>query len=305
MPDFECARKSSALSRSWPAFSGTPLRSIPLRSIRLRSISLRAIRAAVILTTAIILLPAGVLAQSRSGYASEAASGSAAGSGSGSAASALAPSEIVRRLVEQNQIRSDRLRYFTSRRHYHVEFHGLGRSMAADMDVQATYTAGSGKTFQVLNESGSRILLNHVLKKLLDTEQADSQRHESSLTSANYTFNYQEAASENGRRLYVFAVEPKQKSELLYRGKIWVDAQDYAVTRVDAQPAENPSFWIKSTEIHHVYAKEGEFWLPQTNRSQSKIRLGGTALLTIDYGTYQFEQPHGTAPAPAAGVASQ
>lgn len=79
------------------------------------------------------------------------------------------------------------------------------------------------------------------------------------------------------------------KNKLLYRGKIWIDSEDYAVVRVEAQPAENPSFWIKSTEIHHLYEKDGEFWLPRMNRSESKIRLGGTSMLTIDYGVYQFE----------------
>jgi hypothetical protein len=199
--------------------------------------------------------------------------------------------EIIRRMVEQNEIRAEHLKYFTSRRHYHVDFHGLGRSASADMHVQATYTAGTGKTFQVIDESGSHILLNHVLKRLLQTEQDDSRQRTAALTPTNYNFVFQTEATENGRPLYVFAVEPKAKNKLLYRGIIWIDARDYAVVRVEAQPAENPSFWIKNTEIHHTYAKNGEFWLPQTNRSESKVRLGGTAVLTIDYGTYQLAEP--------------
>lgn len=215
----------------------------------------------------------------------------AAQSATAPADTAVSESEVVQRMVQQNELRTERLKYFTSRRSYHVEFHGFGKSMTADMHAQVTYNAGSGKTFQVLDESGSHVLLNHVLKKLLETEQDDSKQPKAALTPANYTFHLQTTTSENGRTLYIFGVEPKVKNKLLYRGKIWIDAQDYAVVRVEAQPAENPSFWIKSTDIHHVYAKNGEFWLPQTNRSESKTRLGGTALLTIDYGVYQFEQP--------------
>jgi len=44
--------------------------------------------------------------------------------------------------------------------------------------------------------------------------------------------------------------------------------------------------------IHHLYAKTGEFWPPETNRSESKIRLGGSALRTIDDATSHFEDPH-------------
>jgi hypothetical protein len=203
---------------------------------------------------------------------------------------------IVEHMVEQNAIRAQRLKYFTSRRHYHIEFHGLGRLVSADMHVQATYVAGSGKSFQVVDESGSHLLIDHVLKKLLETEQDDSRQQKAALTPTNYDFVFQTKATENGRPVYLFAVAPKVKNKLLYRGRIWIDARDYAVVRVEAQPAENPSFWIKNTEIQHVYAKNGEFWLPQTNKSESKVRLGGTAVLTIDYGAYQFEEPRNATP---------
>jgi hypothetical protein len=202
------------------------------------------------------------------------------------------PSEIVQRIVQHNALRSEHLKYFTSLRHYHIEVQGLGRSTSADMHATVTYTVGAGKTFQVVDESGSHLLVNHVLLRLLETERDDSrEQQQSALTPSNYNFDFQTETTENGRPVYVFAVEPRTKNKLLYRGKIWIDAADYAVVRVDAQPAENPSFWIKSTQIHHVYAKNGEFWLPQTNRSESKVRFGGTAVLTIDYGTYQFDAP--------------
>jgi len=207
------------------------------------------------------------------------------------AAAPVPAAVIVQRMVEQNRARAQRLKYFTSVRHYHLAFHGFGRSMTADMHVKASYISGSGKTFQVLDQSGSHLLLDHVLRKLLETEQDDSRQQKAALTPANYNFAFQEQTVENGRTVYVFAVEPRIKGKLLYRGKIWIDGDDYAVIRVEAQPAESPSFWIKKTEIHHVYAKSGEFWLPEMNRSETKVRFGGSAVLTIDYGTYQFEEP--------------
>ena len=188
-----------------------------------------------------------------------------------SAANASAPVQapaIVQRMVEQNALRAQHLKYFTSLRHYHIEFHGLGRSLAADMHAQVTYKAGLGKTFQVIDQSGSHMLLSHVLRKLLETEQDDSRQQNAGLTPTNYDFVLQNKTTENGRPAYVFTVTPKVKNKLLYRGRIWVDAGDYAVVRVEAQPAENPSFWIKSTDIHHSYVKIGEFWLPQTNNSE-------------------------------------
>jgi hypothetical protein len=202
-----------------------------------------------------------------------------------------AAAAIVQRMVAANALRAQHLQYFTSRRRYHVDFRGLGRTMSADMDAEVTYVAGSGKTFRVIDESGSQLLLKHVLLKLLETERDDSHEQKAALTPDNYTFTFQSESELNGRPVYAFAVEPKVKNKLLYRGTIWIDAADYAVVRIEAQPAENPSFWIKSTEIQHAYAKIGEFWLPQSNRSESKVRLGGSAVLTIDYGTYQLKEP--------------
>jgi hypothetical protein len=76
-------------------------------------------------------------------------------------------------------------------------------------------------------------------------------------------------------------------NKYLYRGKIWVDATDFAVARIDAEPAKNPSIWISSTAINHEYTKTDGFWLPAQNRSETKVRVGGKAVLTIDYGKYQ------------------
>jgi hypothetical protein len=57
------------------------------------------------------------------------------------------------------------------------------------------------------------------------------------------------------RRMYVLALEPKNKSKFLFRGRIWVDADDFAVVRVEAEPAKSPSFWTKSSQIEQLYQR--------------------------------------------------
>jgi hypothetical protein len=206
--------------------------------------------------------------------------------------------------MEQNDVRTAHLKHYSSCRHYQVEFHGFGRSMNASMDVEASYDAASGKSFRVIDESGSHVLLNHVLHKLLDTEKDDSREKDSGLTPANYEFKYLGTAFENGRQQFMFRVEPKARKKLLYRGKIWVDAHDYALVKVEAEPAVNPSFWIKNTNIHQLYLKSGEFWLPAQNRSETKVRMGGIAILTIDYGAYQIDAASSDSPLTADRLVS-
>jgi len=71
-----------------------------------------------------------------------------------------------------------------------------------------------------------------------------------------------------------------------------VNDKDFAVCRIEAEPAKNPSFWIKKTDIHHSFMKVGDFWLPAENTSISHIRFDGRATLTIKYGGYEIESAH-------------
>jgi hypothetical protein len=193
-------------------------------------------------------------------------------------------------MEDRNKERSERLRHYSSERHYHVEYHGFPGTIAASMDVEATYDAPSSKRFRVLSQTGSGLLIDHVLKKLLKSEQeAARDQSRTALTTENYTFGLVGSEVSDGRRFYVLQVEPRVERKLLYLGRIWVDGNDYAVEKIEAEPAQNPSFWIRKTEIHHVYSKIGDFWLPERNRSETKVPIGGTAVLTIDYGVYRVE----------------
>jgi hypothetical protein len=86
----------------------------------------------------------------------------------------------------------------------------------------------------------------------------------------------------------VLRLLPKTKNKFLYRGKIWVDAQDFAVVRIEGEPGKNPSMWIKKTGIAHKYVKVDGFWLPAENHTESFIRLGGKATLSIEYQDYKI-----------------
>jgi hypothetical protein len=200
---------------------------------------------------------------------------------------ALTSSQIVGEMIRHNQARADGLRHYESLRTYQVEYKGYSAHIAAKMVVDAGYDAVGGKTFRILSQSGSGLLLDKVLKRLIESEKdAQHQKDASALTPANYTFKLTGIESVSGRPAYVLEVEPLVENKYLYRGKIWVDAADFAVAEIQAEPARNPSIWISSTAIHHQYIRTDGFWLPAQNRSETKVRVGGTAVLTIDYGTY-------------------
>jgi hypothetical protein len=160
------------------------------------------------------------------------------------------------------------------------------------MQVKVSYTAPGMKTFTIESESGSELLLNHVLHRLLESEKeagSDAANRDAvALTTDNYRFSSLGCAQGNGKPQYVMQVEPLRDNKFLYRGTVWIDATDFAVTRIDAEPAKNPSMWIKRTVIHHEYEKAGEFYLPALNRTVTDVRMGGQAVLTIRYQDYKL-----------------
>ena len=210
---------------------------------------------------------------------------------------AMTSSQIVEEMVRHNQARAEGLKHYQSLRHYEVEYKGYSAKIDAKLVVEANYDAVSGKTFRIVSQSGNSLLIDKVLKRLVQTEKdADQDKSSTALTSANYKFRLVGIEKVDERPAYVLEVEPLVDSKYLYRGKIWVDGADFAVARIEAEPAKNPSFWISSTAINHQYTRTDGFWFPAQNRSETKVRLGGTAVLTIDYGAYQV-----TPESPVAG----
>ena len=203
----------------------------------------------------------------------------------------LSTEEIVTRMVERNLERARALGAYQGTRIYRLEYRGFPSSRSADMTVEVKYRSPGTKDFRIRSENGSKLILDRIFKRILQTEkEALSEENQSrvALNQDNYRFALAGFETMPTGPSYVLSVEPRTDNKLLYRGRIWVDAEDFAVVRLEGSPAKNPSFWTKETKIEQVYAKVGNFWLPLSNRSSSDIRLGGRASFSIDYQDYQI-----------------
>ena len=203
----------------------------------------------------------------------------------------LTVDQVVSRLEQRNRERAAALRSFQATRAYHMEYRGTFGNRDADMTVSLTYTSPDDKAFVVLSQSGNKFIFDHIFKRLLQEERdasSEENRQRTALNSKNYDFTLVGYENSPESPQYILNVIPKTENKYLYRGKIWVDAKDFAVTRIEAEPAKNPSFWIKKCQINHQYQKVDDFWLPAQNKSESWIRLGGYALLTIEYNNYKL-----------------
>ena len=207
----------------------------------------------------------------------------------------LAVSEVVANLVAGNAERAKALDSYTGRRTYRLDYHGLPGNLQSEMVVKVIYRAPSTKKFTVISEKGSKLIINRVFHKLLESEEEAlnaKNRQETALNVLNYEFTLIRFEHTPERSCYVLSVRPKASNKFLYHGTIWVDATDFAVSRIEAEPAKNPSFWTKKSQILQTYIKAGNFWMPSNNRTTTTVRFGGKAVLNIDYDDYELSESH-------------
>jgi outer membrane lipoprotein-sorting protein len=204
----------------------------------------------------------------------------------------LTADEVMKRVIEMNDTRAKALEGYTSLRAYHLECQCVSHKNA-DMVVRVEYQAPDKKEFTIVSESGSGSVRHRVFRKLLEAEQ-ESMREEnqrlSAITPENYKFRVSDYEKTDTEEFYVLDTQPRSKNKFLFRGYIWVDAKDFAITQVEGEPAANPSWWTVKTDFKRRYQKIGDFWLPESNESETKVRVFGTAVLSIEYRDYQITQ---------------
>ena len=217
-------------------------------------------------------------------------------------ASALPSDQVVARMVSRNRERASSLEGYRGRRHYHLDYTGVFGARQADMVVEVLYHSPDEKEFNVISESGSKWICHHVLRRLMQVEQENARpgaRERTEINPENYSFELTGVEnSAEGSTYYVLQAEPKTPSAYLFRGKVWVDGRDFAVARIEGEPARNPSRWTKQSDFRHEYQCLDGFWLPARNDTVTQLHLLGQSHLTIEYTDYELTRAEGSAQTP-------
>ncbi len=205
------------------------------------------------------------------------------------AQSPLPLDEILTRMKQADQNRLSRFTGYTGTRNYSINTPRIGLKASMKVDVQVLPTGV--KQFKIISMTGPGALRKLVFQRMLDTESKASQPESQSTTKINqdnYDFKFVETRSENNRNVYVLAAEPRTGNPLLFRGNISVDAEHFAITRLEGSPAKKPSMWVESTRFVHEYVPVGEHWFASSNRSQTNVRVFGKAEVLIEYNDYKL-----------------
>jgi hypothetical protein len=197
-----------------------------------------------------------------------------------SSRSSQASSDTVSRFLESGQ---PPLKAYRARRH--LEASSRGGKMKAQLDAQTTLTDGAF-SFEVLNESGSNLLRQRVLRAALLEEQDNhnsAKLADSDFTRENYDFLVQESTRDND--LVRISLAPRRKSQLLIDGAAFVRRDDADLVRIQGVLSKRPSFWTRKVEITRHYARVDGVRVPIEVRLDADVLLVGDSAFDM---TYQY-----------------
>jgi hypothetical protein len=194
---------------------------------------------------------------------------------------------IFAELMRQNELRNAELRSYSEMRSYSVS--DAKGKVHAEAVVRLDYRAPDKKTFVPISERGSPVVRHLVLNRLMESEvdAASGKSHrESTINPSNYTFSLLGEQDLGGNRCFVVQATPTRKDKYLFDGRVWIDAQDYAVVQIVGHPAKKLSVWVDRADFVRRYQKIGNFWLPLKDETSVHVRLYGSKILTIDHQSY-------------------
>jgi hypothetical protein len=183
---------------------------------------------------------------------------------------------------------------YTVTEHYSVYRNHDETHPAAEMTVKTTYRKETGKSYEIVSQSGSSILRNMVLGTILDNEKKINQpgvREHSWFVSANYDMKLKSAQVEpvNGRDCVALDISPRRKTPYLIEGTLWVDAKTGSVVQVEGHSSKSPSLLTGPTEMSRQYTDVDGFSEATHARAVSNSSIFGQTVVTIDYTDYRIQ----------------
>ncbi len=204
----------------------------------------------------------------------------------GGARGASPPEAILERLAETERWREENLQSYEVIRNCFLTGDRFG---GAEMKLRVLYIHPGRKQIDVISTCGSSFLQKRVFSRVIQAEleaAGDEMRDRVKITPVNYEFRYAGPGAVDGRRCHIFDIKPRTRNKFAIEGRVWVDAEDAAIVRVEGRPAASQSFWIRNLRMVLEYEKVGPFWLVSSSENQGDVRLFGSARLTMKYENY-------------------
>ena len=196
-------------------------------------------------------------------------------------------SQVFAELATHNEKRKAALHDYTVLRTYQVV--DLKGKVHAEETGRMEFLSPDKKAFTVTSEAGSGLVRHMALNPLINSEieaAAGKEHQDSAISVDNYSLNLLGEQQLGPYRCFVVEAVPKRKAKYLFEGKVWIDANDYSVVRIEGHPATKLSFWIQRADFVRQYQKIAGFWLPEQDQTLVQVRLYGKKILKIEHRGY-------------------
>lgn len=212
--------------------------------------------------------------------------------GSAWQAPSLPDAEIIQRIDAAVHARTTGVAAYTVQELYSIYRNGE-TTPSAQVTVRTNYTRAAGKEYTPISQTGSALMRNVVVDKVLgnEKEMAKAANRESvAITSTNYEMRPEPGIVQfNGKPCVIVNLKARRKISYLFNGKGWFDANDFTLVHIEGNPAASPSFFAGQTGGIRDYAKVEGFSMAQHAEMRSHSFLFGDTLMKIDYSNYQIQ----------------
>jgi hypothetical protein len=201
---------------------------------------------------------------------------------------------IIRDLDAANESRFENVLGFTDVEHYSV-FRGKDETHpAAEMTVRVTYKKGTGKSYEILSQSGSSVVQKFGLQPLLDNEKAlndPATVAQSWFTSANYQMQLKPGVTQviDGHTCLALDINPRRKAPNMLDGTLWVDARTHMQIEVEGIASKSPSPFAGTTKMMRRYTDMQGYAMATHARAESSSFFFGRTVIIINYSDYHFQ----------------
>ena len=140
-----------------------------------------------------------------------------------------------------------------------------------------------GFQYAIVEESGSNIVRQKVLRAALEAERSLSRTAEGAkgaLTAANYVFT---AGAEAEPGLTRINIHPKRHDTLLLEGSVLVTKADAELTQVEGFLVKRPSFWTRDVHVVRRYERIGGVRAPISMQSTARVLIVGRSTFSMAY----------------------
>lgn len=156
-----------------------------------------------------------------------------------------------------------------------------GGSMSATLTAWTSLDA-DGFTYDVIDEQGSKVIRNRVLRAALAAERdaISSGTTSAALTTANYDFLDVARGPDGAVRLQI---RPRRSQVTLIDGALTLDEASGDLLAIEGRPAKRPSFWTRSVTISRRYARIAGTRVPVLMDSRSTVLVVGASAFSMRF----------------------